>query len=104
MRGFLLTKAEGNWNITVTITVYKSQADSVTKTVTVSLNTGQAVWGTFIWGSFTWADADAIIDKMFRINAIGKRIQFKFHNNNANEPFYISQALTDFQYLAARIN
>lgn len=95
MRGFLLTKASGNHRITVTIWVNNRNAG----TATVSLNNGQAVWGVAVWGSFVWADADEIIDQIYRINGIGERIQFEFRNNNADEPFYISQNLTDFSYL-----
>lgn len=103
MKGWLLTKAEGSYSITVGIIVYDSAGASTTKTITVSLNSGQAVWGTVNWGAFSWADADAIIDQVFRINRIGKRIQFDFYNNNANEPFFLSSNLTDFRFLGARI-
>jgi hypothetical protein len=95
LRGFLLTKAAGNHNITVTVWVNNRSKG----TTLVSLNNGQAVWGVAVWNSFTWADADEIIDQIYRINGIGERIQFQFHNNNANEPFYLSQNLTDFAYL-----
>lgn len=103
IRGYLLTKAAGNYSITLDITVYNSAGKATTKSTTVSLNSGQAVWGSVTWGSFTWTDADAIIDQHYRINRIGKRIQFDFYNNNADEPFFLSVNLTDFKYLGARV-
>lgn len=104
MRGWLLTRAEGSYNISIDITVFDSAGTPKVKSISVSLNTGQAVWGAVNWGGFSWADAEAIIDQVYNINRIGKRIQFDFYNNNANEPFFLSSNLTDFRFLGARVN
>jgi hypothetical protein len=103
MKGWLLTRAEGNYSVNIDITVFDSAGNPKVKSITVSLDSGQAVWGAVNWGAFTWADAEAIIDHVYNINRIGKRIQFDFYNNNANEPFFLSSNLTDFRFLGARI-
>ena len=71
---------------------YRTDSDSgVGTTIQVSLNPGAAVWGTAIWGAAVWGSgADQKEVTVGLGQATGKRIQFKFSNQNtANQRFKV---------------
>jgi hypothetical protein len=49
----------------------------------VALDPGQSLWGTMVWGTDTWGGGSYQLDqRQFLAGARGKRIQFKFSNQN----------------------
>lgn len=71
---------------------YRTDSDSgAGTTIQVSLNPGSAVWGTAVWASAVWgsgADQKEVTVGLGQVT--GKRIQFRFSNQNAaNQRFKV---------------
>lgn len=86
----VLCDTQGNYNMNVT---YRLDSDKGAGTTTaVSLvSSGGSLWGTAVWGSFTWGSGNNQIEpKIYLSSASGKRIQFKFSNQNTkNQKFKV---------------
>jgi hypothetical protein len=76
IRAFLLCHARGDHDISINIWTYNGAVLTLAGNTTINLDAGQAVWGSVNWGAFTWGSADEIIDKVFGIGRVAKRIQF----------------------------
>lgn len=97
-RGWLGVQAAGSHNLNVNIWIDGVAIDSQAVDL---IGTG-GIWGTDVWSNFIWGSRRESVDKTFDIGTVGKRIQFEFYNENANENFFISQLLIDHKELAAR--
>lgn len=79
----------GNYNMTLT---YRVDSDKGTgTTINVNLNPGGTLWGTMMWGRDNWdAGKNQTESRIYLQNARGRRIQFKFDNQNtSNQRFKI---------------
>ena len=55
----------------------------------VSLDPGESVWGTMVWGTDDWGGGSFQKDiRLYLSGAKGKRIQFKFSNQNTNNQYF----------------
>lgn len=65
--------------------VYKTDSDLGSgNTTQIDLDPGGSLWGVMVWGTDTWGGGTAQDDvRQFLGSARGKRIQFKFSNQNA---------------------
>lgn len=74
---------QGAYMMNVRYRVDGDTGSGITKTV--NLNPGGSVWGAFTWGSGTWGgtgdDAETIVDLA---GILGRRIQFRFDNQNTS--------------------
>lgn len=96
-RGWLLTKPEGIWDLSI-----KWWVDGAIKTTrTISLAGVGGVLGSFTLGTDVLAGED-MIDTEYALGDTGKRIQFEVFNTNVDEDFYVSRILTDHKVLGAR--
>lgn len=102
IRAFLLCHARGDHDISINIWTYNGAVSTLAGNTTINLDAGQAVWGSVNWGAFTWGSADEIIDKVFGIGRVAKRIQFEFYNSNADEKFFLSTLQIDFKTKGSR--
>lgn len=95
--GWLVTEAQGAYDISVQVWV-----DGVAQTLqAVSLSGSGVPLGTFLLGTDSLVD-DEIIDKVFNVGSIGKRIQYEVYNSGVNQNFFISQINQDFKPLGNR--
>lgn len=72
--------------------IYRVDSDSAAgTTVQVSLDPAGSVWGVMVWGTGTWGGGANQEDKKVYLAGVrGKRIQFKFSNQNvANQRFKV---------------
>lgn len=85
----ILVEKLGDYNMNLT---YKTDSDSGSGTsVQVNLNPGGSLWGTMTWGTDLWGGGVTQEDKRVYLGTLrGKRIQFKFSNQNAvNQRFKV---------------
>jgi hypothetical protein len=85
----LLYEKSGSYYMTLN---YKMDSDSgVGNSVLLSLNPGASLWGTMIWGTDNWGGGhDLGEDRIYLGQSRGKRIQFKFTNQNTvNQKFKV---------------
>lgn len=102
MRAFLLCHAKGDHDIFINIWTYNGAISSLAGNTSINLDAGQAVWGSVNWGDFLWGSAEEIIDKVFGIGRVAKRVQFEFYNSNVNESFFLSTLQIDFKTTGSR--
>lgn len=79
---YLLVDKSGGYYMNLTYRVDSDSGDGTT--VQIDLNPGSSIWGTLVWGSSVWGggtDQEEIAVPL--AGARGKRIQFKFSNQNA---------------------
>jgi hypothetical protein len=85
----LLVDKAGAYYMTVQYRVDSDKGEGTA--VQINLNPGSTIWGAFIWGNATWGggtDQEEIV--VYLGAARGKRIQFKFTNQNAaNQRFKV---------------
>lgn len=85
----LLVDKAGSYYMNLTYRVDSDKGGGTTKQI--SLNPGSTIWGAFTWGNANWGggtDQEDII--VYLGGARGKRIQFKFSNQNtANQRFKV---------------
>lgn len=78
----LLVDKAGTYNMNVGIRVDSESTDSVTE-YAISLTPGGSIWGSFTWGVDSWGGGRAQDEIELSLGGIsGKRIQFKFSNQN----------------------
>jgi hypothetical protein len=85
----LLVDKAGAYNMNVT---YRVDSDKGSGTqVQVNLNPGSTIWNAFVWGNANWGGGtNQETIKIPLANARGKRIQFRFDNQNtANQRFKV---------------
>lgn len=85
----MLVDNSGNYNMNFT---YKIDSDKgVGNAVAVNLNPGGVNWGAMRWGSDLWGGGTNQAEKrIYLANARGRRIQFKFDNQNTlNQKFKV---------------
>lgn len=85
----LLYELAGNYFMNVT---YRGDGDDGSGTsVQVDLNPGSSLWGTMVWGVGLWnAGRSTFEKKIFLAGLRGRRIQFKFSNQNTvNQKFKV---------------
>ncbi len=85
----ILFEKSGDWFMDFT---YRVDSDKgVGKTVQVDLDPGGSLWGTMRWGTDTWGGGkNNDEEKIFLGNTVGKRIQYKFSNQNkVNQKFQV---------------
>lgn len=85
----MLADNSGTYNMNFT---YKIDADSgMGNVLPVVLNPGGTNWAAFLWGTGTWGGAKLSTEfRLFLQNARGRRIQFKFDNQNkADQKFKV---------------
>lgn len=71
---------------------YRVDSDSgVGNTTTIQLNPGGSLWGTMVWGTDVWGGAKNQTESRVYLGQLGgKRIQFKFSNQNTiNQKFKV---------------
>lgn len=79
----------GAYFIDVTYRVDSDKGDG--NTITLDVNPGSSLWGTMAWGVDTWGGGNNETDERISLGQLtGKRIQFKFSNQNTvNQKFKI---------------
>lgn len=85
----ILVDNAGNYYMNV---VYKVDSDLGSgSTIQVNLNPGGSLWGVMVWGVDTWGGGTSQKEfRQFLSNARGRRIQFKFSNQNTvNQRFAV---------------
>lgn len=84
-----LVENSGDYFMDLTHRVNSDTGDGDTQQI--SLNPGSSLWGTMVWGRDTWGGGtDQKEQRQFLGSARGKRIQFKFSNQNrVNQKFKI---------------
>lgn len=85
----LLVDTSGNYYMNFT---YKLDSDAGQGTTSqIYLAPGGSLWGTMVWGRDVWGGgANQIESRVFLSNARGRRIQFKFSNQNVvNQKFKV---------------
>lgn len=96
-RGWLITTAQGSYNVTVTPYV-----DGIAQTSQlVSLAGTGAVLGSFVLGTDVLGGGE-LLPKPFDIGAKGTRLAIDVLNSGVDETFLISQILVDFKPLGNR--
>lgn len=77
----MLVDNAGNWFMNIT---YKVDSDKGSgNTITQNLDPGGSLWGVMIWGVNTWGGGNNQTERRKSLaNARGRRIQFKFSNQN----------------------
>jgi hypothetical protein len=85
----LLVEKPGDWNMDVFARVDSDKGDG--DKYTIDLDPGGSLWGTMRWGEDDWGGGSDEEDvKLFLGSLRGKRIQFKFTNQNtANQKFKV---------------
>lgn len=86
---YFIVETMGNWYMNISFRI-DAQAGS-TVTTAVYLSPGNSVWGTAIWGAFTWGSGSTRKDVTINSSPYaGKKIQFKFDNQNtAGQAFHV---------------
>lgn len=84
-----LVDTSGTYNMNFTYRVDSDKGLGVTKTI--NLSPGGSLWGSFIWGLGLWGGGKNQIEpRIYLDNASGRRIQFRFDNQNtANQKFKV---------------
>lgn len=85
----LLVDTQGLYNMNLT---YKTDSDKgIGNVLSISLNPGGSLWGQFNWGAALWGGGNLQNEvRSFLASARGKRIQFKFDNQNTiNQKFKV---------------
>ena len=91
----ILVEVEGGYSLFVDIWVDGTYIGQKS----VSLVGSGDVYGTAVYGTARYAGIE-IVEVMFSIGKVGKRIEYHIFNNNLNEDFFVSQILTDFKPLS----
>jgi hypothetical protein len=92
----LLEKA-GDWLMNLHYRV-DSDKDDEGMAVSIDLNPGGTLWGSFSWGGTTWGGGTDQEEKKISLGATkGNRIQFKFSNQNVADQYFKVHNF-DFQY------
>jgi len=94
-RGWIVAQPKGNRDLNIDWWV----DGQIQTRRTVSLQGSGALLGSFILGTDKLGDA-GIIKRSFQLGTIGERLQVEMFNDNADEDFYLSHSLIDFQPLA----
>lgn len=77
----VMVETSGNYRMTLAYRVDSDSGDGDVQQI--NLNPGGSLWGTMIWGTDTWGGGSAQKEvRQFLGTARGKRIQFKFSNQN----------------------
>lgn len=77
----LLCDTSGNYFMNLTYRVDSDKGGGISKQI--NLAPGGSNWGTMVWGRDTWGGgANQIEPRIYLSNARGRRIQFKFDNQN----------------------
>lgn len=77
----ILVDQPGNYYMNLTYRVDSDSGDGLT--TQVQLNPGANVWGTLIWGAGTWGSGASQREAVITLGQVtGKRIQFRFSNQN----------------------
>jgi hypothetical protein len=77
----LLVENSGDWFMNFAYRVDSDSGDGSTQQL--DLDPGSSLWGTMVWGSDTWGGgSDQEENRIYLATARGKRIQFKFSNQN----------------------
>ena len=82
---YLYANQEGNFNINIDV---KKDFESTGFTDTVNLSGSSSLWGTAVFGTDVYGGQNVIIDSL-EPNRTGKFFQFRFYNENADQPFLI---------------
>lgn len=92
----VLAENTGNWGMNLT---YKVDGDIDDGTTTsINLNPGGSLWGSMVWGTDPWGGGDEESERRVYLGATyGKRIQFKFDNQNVAGQWFKVIGL-NFQY------
>lgn len=85
----VLVDTSGNYSMNMIYRLDSDKGAGVTKTIT--LNPGGSVWGTLVWGLGVWGGgSNQVESRVYLDNARGRRIQFRFDNQNAvNQKFKV---------------
>lgn len=85
----MLVDKSGAYYMNLTYRVDSDNGDGVTKQV--NLNPGSTIWGAFLWGGAMWGGGSAQEEVTVWLGSVtGKRIQFKFSNQNTvNQTFKV---------------
>ena len=92
----VLRESVGNWGMGLT---YKVDGDINDGTVTsMNLDPGGSLWGTMVWGTDSWGGGyNEAEERVYLGASFGKRIQFKFDNQNTIDQHFKVIGL-NFQY------
>lgn len=95
-RGYALAQTEGDYNLQVNIWIDGQAKDATT----ISLAGTGGVLGTMVLGTDVLGGTE-FIDRPFKLDFHGRRIQLEFFNSNAGEDFFVSQVLLDHRMMGA---
>lgn len=96
-RGWLITRPEGDYNLYINWWL-----DGVAQTQqSIALVGTGGLLDSFILDT-SLLGGDELIDKVFDLGNIGKRIQFEIFNSTINQNFYVSQILIDHRMLGVK--
>ncbi len=93
-RGWCIMQPFGNWNLNVKFWIDGTYIGAKT----ISMAGSGAYLGAFILGTDLLGGPEAW-DEVYNLAGNGKRIQFEFYNEDADEDFFVSQILIDFRPL-----
>lgn len=87
----IMVENAGDYFMTLAYRVDSDSGDGDIQTI--DLNPGGSLWGTMVWGTDTWGGGSESKEvRQFLGSARGKRIQFKFSNQNtAGQKFKVSR-------------
>ena len=91
-------EAVGNYDLQISVWV----DGEVQSGLTINMGSSGAVLGSFVLGTDVLGGVE-FIDGRVDLNFVGKRIQFEFYNSGANQDFFISHILLDFQKVPATV-
>lgn len=85
----ILVDTAGTYNMN--LSYYQDGDTGDGNTIPVNLTPGGSLWGTMVWGTNTWGGGTVSKEmRVFLANARGKRIKFKFDNQNTvNQRFKV---------------
>jgi len=92
---YILAETPGNWDMNFVIRV--DSDDDEGETLTVDLNPGGSLWGTFVWGVDPWSAGKSQDEFTVFLFHSGKRVQFKLSNQNTVDQWFKVQGL-GFRY------
>lgn len=87
----ILNDNKGNYFMNLTYRVNSDLGQGTT--VTVNLNPGGSQWGSMVWGVNLWGGGNGQTEnRVYLANAMGKRIQFQYSNQNvAGQAFKVQR-------------
>jgi hypothetical protein len=97
----LLVDMAGAYSMNLTFRTDSDSGEGVTEQI--SLDAGSMTWGTGIWGLSTWGGGDSQREILVPLGVSGKRIQFKFSNQNtANQRFKVHGMIINYNVKGKR--